>query len=90
MHRLSFNFPLEVGGQMSNLSLVGTYSYNINPAVNAVYLSANKILNSGTSSGTLRLELWLTEQQWNSSISNTGYEVATYQIYGPSNASLRR
>jgi len=74
----------------SNVVFVGNVSYSINPQLGTVLLSAAELDNRSLTSttGTLRLELWLTAAPWNSSGSNTGYEVATYRISGNSNGTL--
>ena len=72
-----------------SVSLKGNYSYAINPNANTVSLSVDQIVNNSYSStGTLRLELWLTTTPWSSTGANTGYEVATYRITGSSNGIL--
>lgn len=73
----------------SNIKFVGNYSYSINAALGLVQLAAAELDNIGTtSSGTLRLELWLTAVPWNPNGSNTGYEIATYQLSGSTNGAL--
>lgn len=74
----------------SNVVFVGNVSYSINPQLGTVLLGATEIDNRSLTSttGTLRLELWLTTTPWNASGSNTGYEVATYRINGNSNGTL--
>ena len=68
---------------------VGNYSYIIDPVSNTVQLNAAEIENSSFSStGTIRLELWLTTSPWSANGSNVGYEIATDQIYGSSNGTL--
>ena len=71
-------------------TIVGSTFCDIYPATDSVYLSASEIDNQSLlySTGTIRLELWLTTSPWNTSGSNNGYEVATYQISGSSNGTL--
>ena len=73
-----------------DIVFVGNYSYSISTANNTVVLSADELENtsSTSTSGTIRLELWLTTTPWNSGGSNTGYEIATYRITGSSNGTL--
>lgn len=72
-----------------NVLMTGSVSYSINPATNTVQLNADKLDNSSASgTGTIRLELWLTTTPWNPYGSNTGYEIATDQLYGTSNGTL--
>ena len=73
----------------NSIGVSGKYSFYIDPASNTVRLSVDEIdhFDSGTT-GTLRLELWLTTNPWNPSGSNTGYEVANYRISGSSNGTL--
>ncbi len=72
-----------------NVVLVGTYSYAIYPTTNTVQLTAAQLQNIGASStGTVRIELWLTTTPWNQNGSNTGYEIATDQLHGSSNGTL--
>ncbi|WP_348698764.1 S8 family serine peptidase [Duganella fentianensis] len=74
----------------SNVVFVGNVSYSINPLLGTVLLKADEIDNRSltSSTGTLRLELWLTTTPWNTNGSNTGYEIATYRISGTSNGTL--
>lgn len=73
----------------TNLNFVGNVSYTIDPAQNTVKLNVTELDNTGTStSGTIRLELWLTTTPWNPLGSNTGWEVATDQLSGSSNGTL--
>lgn len=74
----------------SGVELVGKYSYLISPSSDTVQLDVAEIENTSSSgtTGTLRLELWLTLAPWNTSGSNTGWEIATDQITGSSNGTL--
>lgn len=68
---------------------VGNLSYNINPALGTVRLTAAQLDNPvPEETGTIRLELWLTTTPWNSHGTNIGYEVATDQLAGSSNGRL--
>jgi len=68
----------------------GTQSYSINASANTVNLSASGITNTQptNTTGTLRLELWLTTVPWNTTGPNSGWEIATSQLTGSSNGSL--
>jgi Bacterial Ig-like domain len=77
-----------VSSKQSAISTVGTYAFTINPASSTVNLSVDEIDNKGSPSGTLRLEIWLTAQPWTNSGTNTGYEVAVYQLSGSTNGKL--
>jgi subtilisin-like proprotein convertase family protein len=73
----------------TNLSFIGNVSYVIDPALNTVQLNLAELDNTGTTtSGTIRLELWLTSTPWNTLGPNTGYEIATDQLSGSSNGRL--
>ncbi len=74
----------------SGIVLNGGVSYQINPTTNTVRLSVAEIDNDSATitTGTLRLELWLTTSPWNYSGSNSGWEVATDQISNSSNGTL--
>ena len=72
-----------------NLRFVGNTSYVIDPALNTVRLDVAELDNTGSgTTGTIRLELWLTSAPWNPLGSNTGYEIATDQLSGSSNGTL--
>lgn len=74
---------------MSNVVIKGNFSYNINPLLNTVQLTADRLDNlSGYTTGTLRLELWLTTTPWNPNGPNSGYEIATTRLTGTSNGTL--
>jgi subtilisin-like proprotein convertase family protein len=73
----------------SNVVFVGNYSYSINSALRTALLSAEQLDNIGNAySGPIRLELWLTASPWNPRASNTGYEIANYQVSSPSGGTL--
>jgi len=73
----------------SSVEISGTFSYTVNTANDTVQLSVAKILNNSTTytTGTLRLELWLTTSPYTGGNIN-GYRVATYQITGSTNGEL--
>lgn len=71
----------------SNVWLVGNDSL-LTSGLNSVKLSIGEIYHSTTgTTGTLRLELWLTELPYSLS-TGSGWPVATYQIAGSSNGTL--
>ena len=71
----------------SKLDLVDTFSYTY--ANGTVQFKVSKIENIGdTTSGAVRLELWLTTAPWSATGPNPGYQVATYTMAGPTNGSL--
>ena len=72
-----------------NAVFVGGNSYYINVSNNTVQITAAEILNNSVAgTGTIRLELWLTVLPWNTSGTNSGYEIATDQLGGVSNGML--
>lgn len=74
---------------MSNVVIKGNNFYSIQPSSNTVTLHADEIDNNSlNSTGTLRLELWLTSAAWNLGGSNTGYKIATDRLSGASNGVL--
>lgn len=77
------------GGATSGVSIVGTYSYVPDPTAGTVQLDVAELLNASPSNttGTLRLELWLTPGPYSGGSIN-GYRVATYQLTGSSNGQL--
>jgi hypothetical protein len=77
------------GGASSGVSIVGTYSYTPDAAAGTVQLNVAELLNSSTTNttGTLRLELWLTTTPYTGGAIN-GYRVAMYQLTGSSNGQL--
>jgi hypothetical protein len=77
-------------GGNSNLSIVGTYSYSADASDTTAQLDVAEILNSSTTNttGTLRLELWLTSTPYTGGSIN-GNRIATYQLTGPSQGTLR-
>lgn len=78
-------------GSLSNTSgvwLNGNYRYQAQ-GLSSVTLGADQILNSSNrTTGTLRLELWLTKAVVPAELNVSGWQVATYQIAGPSNGRL--
>lgn len=78
-------------GSLSNASgvwLNGKYRYQTQ-GLSSVTLGADQILNSSNrTTGTLRLELWLTKAVVPAELNVSGWQVATYQIAGPSNGRL--
>ncbi|MBC3881573.1 S8 family serine peptidase [Undibacterium sp. LX40W] len=74
---------------MGNVVFKGNFSYNINRVSNTVTLHVDEIDNNSLdTTGTLRVELWLTTTPWNQNGSNTGYKIAVDRITGPSNGTL--
>jgi hypothetical protein len=76
-------------GGSSSLSIVGTYSYSVDSSDTTAQLNVAEILNSSTTytTGTLRLELWLTTTPYAGGTIN-GNRIATYQLTGPSQGTL--
>ncbi|AEJ00202.1 hypothetical protein Nit79A3_0308 [Nitrosomonas sp. Is79A3] len=74
---------------MSNISF-GSWSYSVTPSANTVNLSVSNIQNNSyfDSTGTIKLELWLTTSPWNDYAANIGYEIAVDQLTGPTNGTL--
>lgn len=68
------------------IKLLGNHSYQFNVTagvITGVTLTANEVGNVGTTtSGKVRLELWLTAAPWNPTGANTGYEVAIDPLGG--------
>jgi hypothetical protein len=73
----------------SSVSIVGTYSYVPDLTAATVQLNVAELLNASptNTTGTLRLELWLTPGPYSGGPIN-GYRVATYQLTGSSNGQL--
>lgn len=74
---------------MSNISF-GSWSYSVAQSANTVNLSVSNIQNNSyfDSTGTIRLELWLTTSPWNDNATNVGYQIAVDQLTGPTNGTL--
>jgi subtilisin-like proprotein convertase family protein len=73
----------------SKIALIDNFSYSYSFSSGTVQLKATKIENIGdATSGTVRLELWLTPAPWSLTEPNPGYQVATYTMSGPSNGTL--
>lgn len=71
---------------LTNVWLVGSYSY-LTSGLNTVTLNVGEIYHSSTNTtGTLRLELWLTLLPYSLSTSS-GWRVATFQISIPASPS---
>jgi subtilisin-like proprotein convertase family protein/subtilisin family serine protease len=74
---------------MSDVVIVGNYSYSFNTAAGTVHLSAAELDNLSTgTTGTLRLELWFTTTPWQADGHNTGFEVATMRLDDNANGTL--
>jgi len=73
----------------SSVAIVGNYSYTPDLAAGTVQLDVAEIQNNSSTNttGTLRLELWLTTTPFTGGSIN-GYRVATYQVSGSSNGEL--
>ena len=58
-----------------NVSLEGTWSYNINQFVNTLQIAGDKIINAeaGGTSGTLKIIVYLTQFKYSGEPSITGY-----------------
>lgn len=78
------------------IKILGRYGYQINTAadgtISGVTLTADAVGNFDTAgkstSGTVRLELWLTKTPWNPATSNTGYEIAVDRFTSAANGKL--
>jgi hypothetical protein len=77
------------GTTTSSVSIVGSFSYTADIAAGTAQLDVAEILNSSQTytTGTLRLELWLTLGTYAGGPIN-GYRIATYQLTGSSNGQL--
>ena len=59
----------------SSVVLSGNFTYSVNASNNTVLLQADRIENfTDRTTGTIRLELWLTTTPWSS--SGSGYKIA--------------
>lgn len=70
---------------MSNVVLNGQYTYYIDPSAGTVRLTAAQMENlSSNTTGTLRLELWVSTTPWNTAAgaSNNGYKIAVMPLGG--------
>jgi hypothetical protein len=77
------------GSATTTVAIVGAYSYTADPTAGTAQLNVAELLNSSptNTTGTLRLELWLTPGLYSGGPIN-GYRVATYQLTGSSNGQL--
>jgi hypothetical protein len=73
----------------SAVAINGTYAYTPDIAAGTVQIDVAQLQNDSSTytTGTLRLELWLTTTPYTGGSIN-GYRVATYQISGSSNGTL--
>ncbi len=68
---------------MSNIVITGTTTYHIDASTGTIHVTIPEIDNlSTTTSGTLRVEMWLTTTPWNEDGSNTGHKLAVFPIEG--------
>jgi subtilisin-like proprotein convertase family protein/subtilisin family serine protease len=77
----------------AHIDIYGKYGYQINTGpdgkITGVTLTANAVDNAGWStSGTVRLELWLTKEPWNPAGTNSGYEIAVDRFNNDANGKL--
>lgn len=61
--------------------LNGQYTYQINTATGTIHLSAEDLTNYTTTSGPVRLELWVTSEPWNPGVSK-GYKIGVLPVNG--------
>jgi subtilisin-like proprotein convertase family protein/subtilisin family serine protease len=76
------------------IKILGKYGYQFDTAtdgaITGVTLTADAVKNVGTAtSGTVRLELWLTAAPWDSARTNTGYAIAVDRFNNDANGELQ-
>jgi subtilisin-like proprotein convertase family protein/subtilisin family serine protease len=74
---------------MSNADIKGTYGYTFNTAAGTVRITADQIANlSSFTTGTLRLELWVTDFPWDANSPKDGDKIANVALSPATNGTL--